>query len=65
MDLQTASVRLDTSTAFGNASTKYAGVTPMTRSAASMPPNRAANVVQTVINGMASAIAMARGMTSR
>ena len=52
-------------TARGSAAKKYAGVTPMARSAASMPPSSAASVVHTEISGMASAMAKARGSTSR
>ena len=36
----------------------------MVKSAASMPPPRAASVVHKLIKGMATASAMARGMTS-
>jgi hypothetical protein len=52
-------------TAAGSALKKYAGVMPSDRSAASMPPARAHSVVQTLISGMASASASARGITRR
>ena len=60
-----ASHKLLTITARGRLLMKYEGVMPSTMSAASMPPTNAAIVVHSVISGMASAMAIARGITRR
>src|SRR6185369_14725407 len=64
-DLLLARISVFRCTAPGSALMKNVGVMPSDTSEASMPPARAHKVVHTLISGMATASAMARGITSR